>query len=79
VKEIVVHSYSGYRAEERPISFQLAGEKIVVVDILGRWIERGAGVGEGRRSCFKVRGDDGMIYSLCYDLEEGKWSLSQAP
>ncbi|MFC1683745.1 hypothetical protein ACFL0G_06035 [Candidatus Zixiibacteriota bacterium] len=75
----MVHSYSGYRAEERPICFQLAGEKVLVADILGRWIEGGAGVGEGRRSCFKVRGDDGMIYTLCCNLEEGNWSLRQAP
>jgi hypothetical protein len=79
MRKIMVHAYSGHRAEERPISFRLDGKKIFVEDILRRWVEEGAGAGEGRRSCFHVRGDDDKIYCLCYDLEEGNWSVGQDP
>jgi hypothetical protein len=73
--EITVQSYSGYRAEERPRSFQIAGRKIRVEDILRRWIEEGMSQGEGWRNCFQIRGDDGKIYCLCYDLIEEKWFI----
>jgi hypothetical protein len=75
VRKIRVHAHSGYRAEERPISFWLGEKRISIKRILRSWYEEGAKAGGGARSCFQVEGEDGRAYTLCYQQKEAAWYL----
>ncbi len=65
---IDVECYAGYRADERPEAFRLRGRRIVVRDILDRWL------GEDH-AYFKVTGDDGVLYILRHDACRDHWEL----
>ena len=56
-RKVKVNGYSGYKANERPLSFILEREKIEVEEIIDRWY----GV---ESDYFKVLGQDGMVYIL---------------
>ncbi len=65
---VTVEAYSGYKANERPQRFQLAGRRYDVVQILDRWY--------GPDSLyFKVRAEDRNYYILRYDSDRDEWSL----
>lgn len=65
---IKVKSYSGYKADERPLSFTLGERELQVKEILDRWY------GEGQ-DYFKVRADDDYTYIIRYDREKDVWEL----
>jgi len=63
-----VECYSGRKANERPIRFQLADQEYAVEAILDQWY--------GPDDVFfKVRADDGNLYILRYRETEQEWSL----
>ena len=61
--------YSGYRGEETPRLFILGSRTIEVADILDRWLAPD-------HRYFKVRGDDGGLYILRYDVRSEVWELT---
>ncbi len=63
-----VECYAGYRAEERPEVFWLQKRRIVVREILDRWL------GEDH-AYFKVSAEDGVRYILRRDDRRGRWEL----
>ena len=64
-KRIEVVAYSGYKANERPISFTVDNREVEVRDITDRWYDV-------EHDNFKVLGDDGKIYLL-------RWKRTSAP
>ena len=71
---VQVKCYSGFKANERPLSFIISGREFSVMDIEGSWYEEGETSGE-RRVCFRVRADDGDLYLLSCDEKRGDWVL----
>jgi hypothetical protein len=71
---VQVKCYSGFKADERPLSFVLSGREFSVMDIEGSWFEEDES-GRERRVCFRVRADDGDLYLLSHHPEEGTWVL----
>jgi len=65
---VEVGCYSGYRANERPVWFVLAGERKKVVSIVDRWY----GV---EHDYFKVSADDGKVYMLKWHRQLDLWYL----
>ena len=73
---IHVEAYSGYRANERPLSFSLdraIGENGVtnihdIEAVEDRWYDPNA-------EYFKVRTVEGKRYILRYDGRDGQWTL----
>jgi hypothetical protein len=66
-----VESYSGYKADERPLRFTSVtrgGQTYQVVEILDQWY----GVGY---QCFKIRADDRNIYILWHSETNDAWTL----
>lgn len=61
-----VETYSGYRADERPIRFLYEGQTVDVKRILRQWCEPDA-------ECFRVFGNDGQLYRLRHETAQGKW------
>ncbi|KPL18394.1 MAG: hypothetical protein AMJ92_08120 [candidate division Zixibacteria bacterium SM23_81] len=78
-KRIRVHTYSGYRADERPVSFGWGQKKILIKRVLRQWIEERVPAGGERKTRFLVEGLDGETYQLCYHHQEGIWILEDNP
>ncbi len=71
---VEVKCYSGFKCNERPLSFILAGREFSVMDIEGSWFEEEQD-SEVRRACFRVRADDGDLYLLSCDENRDDWFL----
>ena len=69
-QKIEVIAYSGYKANERPLSFILDGRELEVTNIVDRWY------GE-EHDCFKVLADDGEVYLLRWHRTMDFWSLEK--
>ncbi len=65
---IKVETYSGYKADERPVSFKIRERTLKVEGVIDRWF------GEGQ-DYFKVRADDGYIYVLRHDKSMDEWEI----
>ena len=70
-----VQCYSGHKADERPVRFELGGRDYLVEEVLDRW--HGPD-----HSFFKVRADDGNLYILRQNThmppqssDEDEWTL----
>ena len=75
-KEIQVECYSGFKANERPVSFTYQGERRIIEEIVDRWYDGGLDSGRSVIDYFKVRTADGKVYLLRYQSELDEWSLS---
>ncbi|HIC91948.1 MAG TPA: hypothetical protein EYP21_07840 [Syntrophaceae bacterium] len=67
---IKVECHSGYKVNERPISFTLEGKKLMVEKIVDRWRDP-------QFNYFKVLTDDGKAYLLRYDERNDEWKLEK--
>lgn len=67
-KRVEVIAYSGYKANERPLSFVLDGTRLEVKDVVDRWY----GV---ESDYFKVLAGDGKIYLLKWQRYLDVWLL----
>jgi len=63
-----VKCYSGYRANERPISFTIKNREILVKEIIDRWYSPGC-------LYFKVKDENNHKYILKYDETQDLWTL----
>jgi hypothetical protein len=63
-----VQSYSGRKADERPVRFQLGEREYVVEEVVDQWYGPEA-------TFFKVRADDGNLYILRHSSPGDEWSL----
>ena len=73
--KVKVSAYSGYKANERPASFELGDHSYQVEEILDQWYGPEA-------IYFKVRANDRNLYILKYEAGTEEWSLEsfrQAP
>lgn len=65
---LVVECYSGYAADERPVSIQLGARRIPVQAVIDRWY------GEDH-AYFKLAGEDGAVYLIRQDRTSDTWEL----
>ena len=63
-----VQSYSGRKADERPVRFQLGDHEYLVEEVVDQWYGPDA-------AFFKVRADDGNLYILRHQGVGDEWSL----
>jgi hypothetical protein len=73
---VQVAAYSGYRGEQSPQSFMVAGKRVEVRKILECWICEDEATGE-RSRCFRVKGDDMRVRILRYQEREGVWLMEE--
>ncbi len=70
ISDIKVECYSGYRADERPVSF-IAGDKKLMVDkIIEQWRTPDA-------DYYKVLAHDSKGYLLVHDILKDTWGLEE--
>lgn len=66
---VEVQTYSGYKADERPLRFRVrGGEWREVVEVADRWYDPDA-------IYFRARADDGSFYVLRHREGTGEWTL----
>lgn len=65
-----VECYSGWKAEERPVRFQLDGHEYLVENVVDQWYSPDS-------TFFKVCAQDGNLYILRHRAfgSEDEWSL----
>jgi hypothetical protein len=64
-----VECYAGYRGEETPRRFSVGERRVEVAEVVDRWLAPD-------HRYFKLRGDDGALYILRRDPDEGEWELT---
>ena len=69
-KKVEVNAYSGYKANERPLSLILDSRKLEVINIIDTWY------GE-EHDYFKVLADDGKVYLLKWHRTMDFWTLEK--
>lgn len=67
-EKTTVTCYAGYKADERPTSFERGGTPLAVTEVLDRWYDRDG-------NYFKVRAEDSKEYLLRHDLDQDSWEL----
>lgn len=65
---IKVRSYSGFKADEKPLSFSIGDRTLKVEEVLDNWY------GEGHEY-FKLRAEDGYVYIIRHDTGRDEWEL----
>jgi len=70
-----VQAYSGYKHNEKPLSFELCGRVLTVTAILDRWYEGCHAPGAPYLDYFKVAADDGQRYILRYNGMFDAWAV----
>jgi len=68
--QIKVNAYSGFKANERPLSFSMGDLKVEIVKVIDRWTDPD-------RDFFRVQGDDGRLYILSWDRGKDTWSIDR--
>ena len=65
-----VSCYSGYKANEKPISFEFNEDRRVIKEVINQWRSPDF-------AYFKVLADNGKAYLLRHDLREDTWALEK--
>ena len=71
-EKIDVISYSGSKSDERPLAFDLRGQRIDIVEILDNWVEEGLG-NRVRKRYFRVQGSDNNTHRIYFDENILQW------
>jgi hypothetical protein len=71
---IDVECYSGYKTDERPISFTYHNEKWEIKTILDRWYAGGVDPEAPIINYFKVQTIENSLFLIRYNQETDKWS-----
>jgi hypothetical protein len=72
---IEVECYSGYKADEYPKCFYMAGNKYEIKEILDRWYQGNRDPKWIAANYFKVVTTDGKKFILKHEIEIDEWSL----
>jgi hypothetical protein len=67
-RDLTVHCYSGYKSDERPVSFEWLGVHFGVEAILDRWYGPDY-------MYFRVRASNGGVYILKHDERQDVWEI----
>ena len=76
-RPIRVLCYEGTRLNETPRVLVIDVAEVPVSTIIDRWIEEGLDR-QGRKRCFKIIGDDGLLYTIHCDYASGDWYLDKS-
>ena len=72
---IRVHTYSGYKADQRPLKFEHEGKEHMIREIMNQTCE--VNVSNGLRNRFTVRTEEGKIFTLFHEEIKDQWFLEE--
>jgi hypothetical protein len=78
-ERIEVSTYSGFKADERPVSFIWRAQTYRIREIIDRWYEKGLKTDDPSLSYFKVRADNGRMYLIRYNSIFDGWAIVIPP
>lgn len=78
-EDIDVSTYSGFKPDERPVSFIWREQTYKIQEIIDRWYEGGLKTGDPTLSYFKVRADNGRDYLIRYNSFFDGWAIVIPP
>jgi len=73
--DIQVSTYSGYKADEKPLEFTFEGKKHKIKKITSQAYEEIPGV--GLRKKFNIETDEELTCKLLYDENQDRWFLEE--
>jgi hypothetical protein len=73
--EVDVECYSGYKADEHPVSFSFNGFRFRIEEIIDRWHQAYSEPGSTAAEYFKVRTSDNKQYILKHEINPGRWYI----
>ena len=73
--EIQVITYSGYKADERPLEVTFEGKKHKINEIINQAYEEIPG--KGLRRVYDIKTDEGLTFKLFYDENQDQWFLEE--
>lgn len=73
--DIQVSTYSGYKADEKPLEFTFEGKKHKIKEITSQAYEEIPG--KGLRRIYDIKTDDGLAFKLFYYENQGRWFLEE--
>ena len=73
--DIRVSTYSGYKADERPLEFTFKEKKHKIKEILSQVYEEISG--KGLRKRYTINTDEGLAFKLFYDENQDRWFLEE--
>ena len=68
-QKLKVQCYSGYKANERPVSFNIGEKSLKVEELIDKWY----GIDY---TYFKLLANDGNIYILKHEEQNDEWELN---
>jgi len=74
---IEVVTYSGYKADERPVSFLYGNIRYTIENIVDRWYEGGEIAGRKIIHYYKVDTERNEQFLLKHDPEVDRWEASR--
>jgi hypothetical protein len=75
-EQIDVSTHSGFKADERPVSFIWRGRHYRIDAVIDRWYEGGIEAGAPALNYFKARTDTGSQYLLRYNSLFDAWAIA---
>ncbi len=73
--DIQVNTYSGYKADERPLKFTFKGETHTIHEIIRQAYEE---IPEkGLRRVYDIKTDEGITFKLSYEENQDRWFLEE--
>ena len=73
--DIQVSTYSGYKADERPLEFTFEGKKHTIKEITNQTYEETPG--KWIRRVYDIKTDEGLTFKLFYDENQERWFLEE--
>jgi hypothetical protein len=70
-----VHSYSGYKHNERPVRFTYKGSTVQIAEIIDQWYEGHAAAALPAMDYYKVKAEGGAIYIIRYNHLFETWAI----
>jgi len=72
---IQVSTYSGYKADERPLEFVFKGKTHTIKEIITQTYEEIPG--KWLRRVYDIKTDEGLTFKLLYDENQDRWFLEE--
>ena len=73
--DIQVSTYSGYKADERPLEFTFKEKKHNIKEIISQTYEEIPGT--WLRRVYTIKTDEGLAFKLLYDENQDQWFLEE--
>ena len=73
--DIHVSTYSGYKADEKPLEFTFEGKKHKIKEITSQAYEEIPG--KGLRRVYDTKTEEGLTFKLFYDESQDRWFLEE--